>query len=309
MSVNPDRLIRPYLPLEQRQAASSSWPDGKRLAFWLAPNIEYYEVNSSPNATRAPWPRPYPDIRNWSWRDYGNRVGVWRCLDIFDKHGMTGSVSLNSAMCRHLPQVVQPFVDRGWELFCHGEYNTRYVFGETPEEERAHIADACREIQDFCGQPTRGLLSPALTYNVSTLANAEACGLDYVFDVCAADTVLHLDTDGGRLLAIPYSVELNDFFAVVAGGLSAHAYLDRFKAQFDQLLEESAREPKVVGLPLHPYLIGMPQYVWALDRMLEYVRAHDDVVWRTQARSIADHCWKGLDARALSPASSTGAAT
>jgi len=193
-----------------------------------------------------------------------------------------------------LPQVVQPFVDRKWELFCHGEYNTRYVFGESPEEEGQHIAASCREIADFSGEPVRGLLSPALTYNASTLQTAEACGLDYVFDVCAADMVVPLNTPERRLLALPYSVELNDFFAVVSGGLSAHAYVARFQAQFDQLLKASEHSPKVLGLPLHPYLIGMPQYIWALDKMLQYVRSHDDLVWRTQARHIADHHFQTL---------------
>ena len=227
-------------------------------------------------------------MQNWSWRDYGNRVGVWRCLELFDKHELTGSVSLNSAMCEHLPEVVQAFVDRGWELFCHGRYNTRYLFGLSPEQEREQIASACREIEAFCGERVRGFLSPALTYNESTLQNVAACGLDYVLDVCAADTVLPLRLPQASLLAIPYSIELNDFFAVVAGGLSASAYVDRFKAQFDQLLEEGLRQPKVVGLPLHPYLIGMPQYVWALDQILAHVREHDEV-WCARACDIADH--------------------
>lgn len=291
MSLDERSILAPYQPRSGRPPAAH-WPGGKRLAFWLAPNIEYYEVNPKPNATRAPWPRPYPDMQNWSWRDYGNRVGVWRCLEVFDKHGMAGSVSLNSAMCRHLPEVVQPFVDRGWELFCHGEYNTRYVFGETRQEELEHLGAACKEIAAFSGQPVRGLLSPALTYNESTLANAVSCGLDYVFDLCAADSVVEVNAADSQLLAIPYSLELNDFFAVVVGGLSAHAYVDRFKAQFDQLLRESEDGPKVVGLPLHPYLIGMPQYIWALDQILLHVRSFGDVVWCTQARHIADAYWQ-----------------
>lgn len=278
-------------PWSEDEARPLRWPEAKTLAFWLAPNIEYYEMAPHANSVRAPWPRPFPDMQNWSWRDYGNRVGVWRCLELFDKHGLKGSVSLNAAMCTHLPEVVQAFVDRGWELFCHGQYNTRYLFGLTPDEERAHIASACREIETFSAKRVRGFLSPALTYNESTLESAAACGIDYVFDVCAADTVVPLKLQNSTLLAIPYSMELNDFFAVVAGGLSARAYVDRFKAQFDQLLEESVLQPKVIGLPLHPYLIGMPQYVWALDQMLAHVRKHDEV-WCTRAQEIADHVWQ-----------------
>jgi allantoinase len=273
------------------------WPGGKRLAFWLAPNIEYYEIAPAPNAVRPAWPRPFPDMQNWSWRDYGNRVGVWRCLEVFDRHSLTGSVSLNSAMCRHFPEIVQEFVDRGWELFSHGEYNTQYLFARSPEDERAHLQASCDEIARFGGKPVRGLLSPALTYTESTLESAIACGLDYVLDVCASEEVLPMKLQGHRLLAVPYSLELNDFFAVVAGGLSAHAYLDRFKQQFDRLARESeVGNAKVIGLPLHPYLIGMPQYVWALDQMLAHVRAHDDIVWNARAADIAD-CFAQHSAR------------
>src|SRR5260370_20823338 len=126
------------------------WPNEARVAFWVAPNIEFYEMYPPSNSIRAPWPRPLPDILNASWRDYGNRVGVWRCLDVFDRHDIIGSVSLNSAMCAHLPEVVSAFEQRGWELFSHGIYNTRYLSGLSAEEELAVIREACDEIEALC---------------------------------------------------------------------------------------------------------------------------------------------------------------
>lgn len=279
-------------PWEAAQATRPVWPGGARMAFWLAPNIEYYELDPARNPVRAAWPRPTPDYQNWSWRDYGNRVGVWRCLEVFDRHGLKGSVSLNSAMCQAMPGVVQAFVDRGWELFSHGQFNTQYLVGMDAQAEQAHLRASCEQIAAFSGQPVRGLLSPALTYTDSTLESAAACGLDYVLDICAADSALALRLpQGQRMLAIPYSLELNDFFAVVAGGLSARAYVERFKLQFDQLLADSHTHPKIVGLPLHPYLIGMPQYIWALDAMLAHVRAHPEV-WCARAADIADCVWQ-----------------
>lgn len=280
----PTDMLKQWAPDEREPIR---WPNNSPLAFWIAPNIEYYEINPPSNPVRQAWPRTYPDIQNWSWRDYGNRVGVWRCLEVFDKHDQKGSVSLNSAMCRHLPGIVSEFTQRGWELFCHGEYNTRYLFAMSPDQEREHIDNACREIAAFSGQPVRGILTPALTYTESTLQSVLDCGLDYVLDVCASDTVEPLRIGDSRLLAVPYSLELNDFFAVVVGGLSAHAYVDRFKKQVDQLLREGERDGRVVGLPLHPYLIGMPQYIWALDQMLAYVREHSEI-WCARACDIAD---------------------
>src|SRR5690606_22150454 len=111
------------------------------------------------NPVRPAWPRPFPDILNWSWRDYGNRVGVWRCLQLFDRYQITGSVSLNAAMCERLPEIVAQFRDRDWDLFSHGDYNTRYLFGLTPEQERLAIAESCARIAKFSGKPVRGFLA------------------------------------------------------------------------------------------------------------------------------------------------------
>jgi allantoinase len=272
-----DRAARPRI----------AWPGGARVAFWVAPNIEFYELHPSGNAVRSPWPRPLPDTLNWSWRDYGNRVGVWRCLEIFDRHGIRGSVSLNAAMCRHLPEVVQPFVDRGWELFYHGLYNTRYLLGLDEAQEHAAMQEACDIIAAFSGTAVRGILAPALTYTESTFRNALACGLDYTLDLFNADAPRRLGDGFGQMLSVPYQVELNDFHVVVRDGASAQSYLDRFRRQFDHLYAEGAESGTVVGLPLHPYLIGLPQYAWALDAMLAHVRDHD-AVWLTRACDIAD---------------------
>lgn len=261
------------------------WPDGARVAFWVAPNIEFYEIHPPANSVRSPWPRPLPDILNWSWRDYGNRAGVWRCLDVFDRHDIVSSVSLNSAMCRHLPEVVAAFRDRGWELFNHGVYNTRYLLGLTPEQELAAIKESCDEIEQFCGKKVRGILTPALTYNESTMRALHQAGLEYTLDLFHEDIPLPLNPDCGRMVSVPYQVELNDFHALVAGGMAPELYLKRFRDHFDRLYEEGG---KVVGLPLHPYVIGMPHYIWVLDEILAHVRRYSDV-WVTTSGEIADH--------------------
>jgi allantoinase len=278
----------PYSSHSSRQRPTIRWPNGARVAFWVAPNIEFYELEPPPNPVRSPWPRPTPDVLNWSWRDYGNRVGVWRCLDVFDRHDIVSSISLNSAMCTHLPEVVAAFRDRGWELFSHGIYNTQYLLGLSPDEELAAIRTSCREIEAFGGRPVEGFLAPALTYTDATLANLAKAGLSYTLDLFHDDQPCYLSPEYGRLVSVPYQVELNDFHALVASGMSPRAYLSRFKDHFDQLYDEGATSGKVVSVPLHPYVIGMPQYIWVLDEILAYVRAHDQV-WITSAAAIADH--------------------
>ena len=283
------RDVWPPYPRPQRsQLPIIRWPNGARVAFWVAPNIEFYEINPPPNPVRPPWPRPLPDVLNASWRDYGNRVGVWRCLELFDQYKITGSVSLNSAMCAHLPEVVGAFRDRGWELFSHGIYNTRYLYGLSPEDEIATLCESCAEIEAFCGQKVRGFLAPALTYNETTFDSLAKIGLRYTLDLFHEDVPLPLNSEFRGMVSVPYQVELNDFHALVASGMAADLYLRRFKDQFDRLYEEGAKSGTVVGLPLHPYVIGQPQYVWVLEKILAHVRQHEDV-WITTAAEIADH--------------------
>jgi allantoinase len=104
------------------------WPGGARIAVWLAPNIEHYELEPPGNPRKVPWPRPVPDVLNYSHRDYGNRVGFWRMADVMAKHGVRGSVSLNVAVCDHYPEIIERCCELGWELFSHGTYNTRYFY-------------------------------------------------------------------------------------------------------------------------------------------------------------------------------------
>lgn len=289
-------MTRPSLPLSlwppqpilrREERPTVRWPNNAKVAFWAAPNIEFYELYPPVNPVRPPWPRGTPDFLNYSARDYGNRVGVWRCIETFRRHGIVGSVSLNAAMCIHLPEVVSLFRDDGWELFCHGMYNTRYMFGLDPANETDAIVQSCKIISDFSKRRVRGFLSPALTYTPSTFESARTAGIDYVFDVFNADTVLPLRPAFGRMLSIPYQVELNDFHVLVQGGASPHRYVELFKRHFDRLYAEGERSGTVVSLPLHPYVIGSPLYIGALDTMLEYVVSHSDV-WVATAEQIAD---------------------
>ena len=284
--------IRMHWPPHKRSPRSAQpvirWPNEARIAFWVAPNIEFYEIAPPGNRVRMPWPRPLPDIQNHSWRDYGNRVGVWRCLDVFDRLEIQGSVSLNSAMCTHLPVLVEEFVKRGWELFSHGIYNTRYHFGLSPDDELSAILESCNEIETFSGQKVRGFLAPALTYTESTFANLARAGLLYTLDLFNEDHPAPLDQLYGSMVSIPYQLELNDFHALVQAGMAAETYVQKFKDHFDQLYEEGLHSGKVVGLPLHPYVIGLPNYIWALEEMLSYVRQHDKV-WMTTSGAIAEH--------------------
>jgi peptidoglycan/xylan/chitin deacetylase (PgdA/CDA1 family) len=127
------------------------WPGGKKLAFWIAPNIEYYEYDPPKNASRPGWPKPAPEVVGYSQRDWGNRVGHWRLMELLDKYGMRGSISLSVGLLAHHPEIVEGCVERNWEFFSHGIYNTRFSYNMDEAQERAVIEDSIRSHSRLSG--------------------------------------------------------------------------------------------------------------------------------------------------------------
>jgi peptidoglycan/xylan/chitin deacetylase (PgdA/CDA1 family) len=263
------------------------WPDGARIAFWVAPNIEFYELEPPLNPTRKAWARPTPDVLSYSQRDYGNRVGHWRLMDAMDRHGVRGSVSLNVAVCEHHPEIIKACADRGWEFYSHGIYNTRFVFNMDKSQERAMIRDAFDTIRNHTGQTLAGWLSPALTYNEWSLDLLAEAGVKYVCDLFHDDQPQPVNVANGRLISVPYSLEMNDIIAYNVNQIPPRQYLDQIKACFDQLYQEGADSGTVMCIPLHAYAVGHPHRIAAFEAALEYITGHDDV-WLTTGREIAD---------------------
>lgn len=264
------------------------WPGGARLAFWCAPNIEFYELQPPPNAGRTAWPRPIPDVLNYAWRDYGNRAGITRMMEVMDRHGVRGSVSLNVALCDHFPDIIAACVERKWELFSHGIYNTRYTYGMDEAQERAMIRDVRDTIKKSSGQELAGWLAPALTNTEHTIRLLAEEGVKYTLDLFHDDQPLPVKVPTGRLISLPYSLEINDFTVLHQGAATPRQYVDLVRAQFDRLYAEGTRSGTVMCLPLHPFLIGQPHRVGALAEMLAYITGHAEV-WVTTGREIAEH--------------------
>lgn len=274
-----------YAPLLERPKIT--WPHGARVAFWVAPNIEFYELQPPVNPQRQPWPRPMPDVCGYSHRDYGNRVGFWRMMDVMDRCGIRGSVSLNVAVCEHHPEIIKECANRGWEFFSHGVYNTRYTYGMTDAQQTELIRDVRETIKNHTGQDLAGWLSPALSNTESTMDLLAEAGVKYTCDLFHDDQPQPVKVRSGRLISVPYSSEMNDFTVLYMWGRSARQYAGILKAQFDQLFEEGAESGKVMCIPLHPYLIGQANRIGPFAELLEYICNHDKV-WLTTGRDIAD---------------------
>ena len=271
------------------------WPGGKKLAFWIAPNIEFYEFLPPPNPKRNPWPNAVPNVQQYSQRDFGNRVGHQRLMELLDRHGLRGSVSLNVALCDHHPEIIEDCAARGWEFFSHGIYNTRYSYGLSRAQEQAVLDDSIATVERATGQRIRGYLAPALTHTENTLDLIAANDFWYTCDLFQDDQPQPLKTKEGKLVSMPYSLEVNDVITYSVMGVDPWRYADMLKRHFDRLLMEGERSGTVMCIPLHSYLVAQPHRLRPFEDALAYIAGHADDVWFATGSEIArhfiDHHW------------------
>jgi allantoinase len=281
-----DPRLYDYLPYNRRPKIL--WPNGAKVAVWIAPNIEFYEYQPPDNPKRKPWARPLPDILAYSHRDYGNRVGWRRMMEAMDNHGFRGSVSLNVALCDHHPEIIEACAKRGWEFFSHGIYNTRYTYEMTPDQERAIIEDSIETVRRRTGQKLSGWLAPALSNNLWTMDLLAEYGIDYTCDLFHDDQPIPVNVKRGRLLSMPYSLDMNDVIVYNTNQYPPRHYGEMIKRQFDQLRSEGETSGTVMCVPLHPYLVGQPHRIEAFADALRHIASHDDV-WLATGREIAQY--------------------
>jgi allantoinase len=281
-----------YSPITQRPVYD--WPNGARLAVYLAVNLEHFAFGEGLGAELAPG-GPQPDVLNYAWRDYGNRVGVWRMLELLDELGLPASVLVNSSIYGYCPQVMEAVRARGQngghlEVVGHGRTNSERQ-GVLPEaEERRLIAETTEVIAAAEGAPPQGWLGPWISQSAVTPDLLAEAGYGYLLDWCMDDQPVWMATrGGGRILSVPYAQELNDIPAIVARKDSATQFADMIIGNFDEMLEQSARQPLVMGIALHPYIVGQPYRLRELRRALAHIRSAGDRVWITTAGAIAAH--------------------
>jgi allantoinase len=271
-----------------RDREKIEWPGGKSIALWVAPNIEFYELDPPANPMRKSWARPSPDVVGYSHRDYANRVGHWRMAEVMEKYGVKGSVSLSVATCQHHPEVVEHANALGWEFFSHGIYNTRYVYGMDEAQERAIIEDSIHTVREATGQTIKGWLAPALTHTERTFDLIAEYGLSYTCDLFQDDQPQRLRTASGNLISMPYSLEINDHYGFFVYNMSPREYARTLLRQFERLAREGESSGTVMCIPLHSYLIGQPHRIGPFEEVLREITA-DPRVWVTRAGDIADH--------------------
>jgi len=277
-----------YVPLRGR--ADYTWPKGRRLAVYFALNLEHFAYGEGLGAELAPG-GPHPDILNFSWRDYGNRVGAWYMLDAFDALGLPLAALVNSAMYDYAPGLVAACRARGDEIVGHGRTNAERQ-GELDEAaERALIGEATTRLAEAEGRSPEGWLGPWISHSHVTADLLAEAGYRYLLDWSMDDQpVWFRCRSGKRILAVPYPQEVNDIPQIVGRKVGGAAFADIIIDQFDEMLELSAERPLVMGVALHAYLVGQPHRLRHLKRALRHIGKHRERIWLTTPGAIARHC-------------------
>lgn len=251
----------------------AAFPGGSRLALHVIVNVEVWDFAKPMPRTALPPPAgggTVPDVPNFAWYQYGQRVGMWRLFDVLERHGVRATLSVNSAVCREYPEIVERTFAAGWEMMPHGVVQRTMA---TVDDERTVIDEAIAELEAATGTRPRGWLGPALVETASTLDALAAAGLDYCCDWGPADDLpFDLRVDGRRMVAVPYPIDTNDIVVFAVERHPADELAARCIAALETLHAESASAPRVLALALHPYLTGTPHRIAVLDRILNAAR-------------------------------------
>jgi len=276
-----------YSPIVKRK--DYSWPGGKRLAFYVALNIEHFAFNAG--LGMDPSNRSGQQTsRNFAWRDYGNRYGNWRLFEMLDELKLPATILLNSAVCYTYPDLVEKIKARGDDVCGHGRTNAELLRPMWEDDERAAIKECTEVIEKYIGvRPTRWMGPGALESNVTPDLLKEA-GYRYVMDWPLDDQPVWMRTRAGPLLSVPYPIELNDLPALVNRHHTGRQFAEMIVDQFDEMLAQSKKYPLVFSIALHPFIIGQPFRLRALRDALRHILAHKDELWLTTPGEIARYC-------------------
>jgi len=280
-----DNQLYDYWPIIERPKLAL--PNGARLAFWIGLNIEHYEVDKPATSIFSGTAMLQPDPLNFGWRDYAPRVGVWRMMDLLDKHGIRASVLLNADVCARYPQIIREGNKRNWAWLAHGKNNSVFQAGMPEDEERRYLTDVVNTIKEHTGKQPLGWLGPALTESYNTPQILADLGLGYILDWCNDDQPFPVKVQRGRMISVPYSIEINDVSIFVAKSMTGDDFYQMVVDQFDQLYEEGAESGRVMALCLHPFIVNQPFRHRYLARALEYITKREKV-WLATSDEIAE---------------------
>ena len=256
-------------------------PGGARLGVWFIVTVEKWDINALMARSVLPAPQGVtvtPDIPNYSWFDYGLRVGFWRLKRVLDKYQVRATMSLNAPVCNAYPNIVEQGLRSGWEILAHG-FEQRAINLE--KDERKVIRKTVETIREFTGKRPRGWMGPGLHETFDTPDILAEEGFEYVADWVNDDQPYPLKVKTGSLIAVPYTVELNDIPIYVVQHHRSPEIYERSRDAFDILYAEGAESARFMGISMHPYVSGAAHRIKYIDKIMEYIKGHEDVLFMT----------------------------
>jgi peptidoglycan/xylan/chitin deacetylase (PgdA/CDA1 family) len=256
-------------------------PGKTRMAVWVIVNIEEWDPKETMPRTVLTPPAggaPMPDIPNWAWHEYGNRVGFWRMLEVLDRYQIKAVLAINGKAIASYEPIARAALERGWEFMGHGfgQKNMQKV-----PDEREDIRKTKDAIRDFTRRNPRGWLGPGLTETWQTPDILVEEGFEYVCDWVLDDQPVVLKTRTRPIVNVPYTQECNDVAMMLIQHHKASEYQDRAIDQFDQIYADSQHSARVMALVVHPYIMGAPHRLKYFAGALEHISKHEDVVFWT----------------------------
>lgn len=291
--MRPEQRLR-YSAIVDRQPLKL--PRGVRLVVWPIVNVEVWDIGRPMPRQALPPPTGVtrlPDVPHWAWHEYGNRVGFWRLKAALDKLKITPSLSINARVCEDYPRIAQAAHDAGWEFMGHS-YDQRPIHLEP--NQRATIRKTVKVIKSFTGKLPVGWLGPGFTQTLDTPENLVEAGIKYICDWPIDDEPVEIKTGKGPLLALPYSIELNDISLMIVQHQSPSELFTRCMDYFERLYAESASRAKIMSIAVHPYISGTPFRIKYFEQVLAALKKKRGVVFWT-GEEIVD--WYRASSRKL----------
>jgi len=268
-----------------------TWPGGARIALWVVPALEFFPVNQSATPFRAPggMQTPYPDLRHYTLRDYGNRVGVFRVFKLLDRLGIKASVTVNARVAQRYPMLIDEVTRRGWEVIANGVSMGHLHYGGMDEaEEEALVRETLSTLRQASGQAVTGWLSPARSESMKTLDLIAAQGIDYVCDWMNDDMPYPIRTANGQIHAMPHAYEIDDQTILLQNHHPEESFVQQVGDQFRVLYEEAAEQGgRIMAVTIHPWMSGQPHRIKMLERALAQIVERDGVWSATGAEILA----------------------
>lgn len=253
-------------------------PGGARIVVWTIVNVEDWSIERAMPRTVLPPPMGQPllpDLPNWAWHEYGNRVGFWRLFDCMQKFGITPTFALNGMALKSHPRIARAARAAKWEFMGHGwmQRPMHHV-----EDQRKAIRDTIDAIAQYTGITPRGWESPGLTETNETVDHLHEAGIKYVADWVLDDQPVRIKTRKGSIVSVPYTVETNDIAIYALQQHSSDEWLRRGMAQFDRLYDDSAAITRVMAISTHPYISGVAHRIGYLERLYQHIASRPGVL-------------------------------